>query len=55
MLLTMFFFMVFAILGVSIWSGKIFYRCRMTEFPVDGDWVADPNDLDLCSEFRTCG
>lgn len=55
MLLTMFFFMVFAILGVSIWSGKIFYRCRLTEFPVNGDWVADPNDTELCSEYRQCG
>jgi hypothetical protein len=55
MLLTMFFFMVFAILGVSVWSGAIYQRCRMTEYPVDGDWVADPNDLDLCSEYRVCG
>jgi len=57
MLLTMFFFMVFAILGVSIWSGKIFYRCRLTEFPVDGDWVADPNMNDLYSvgtEYGAC-
>lgn len=57
MLLTMFFFMVFSILGVSIWSGKIYYRCRMTQFPVDGDWVADPEDLRLCtvdSDVRQC-
>jgi hypothetical protein len=51
----MFFFMVFAILGVSVWSGAIYNRCRLTEYPVDGDWVADPNDLDLCSEYRVCG
>ena len=54
MLLTMFFFMVFSILGVSIWSGKIFYRCRLTEFPVDGDWEADPDDRRLCSDVRQC-
>jgi len=54
MLLTMFFFMVFSILGVSIWSGKIFYRCRLTEFPVNGDWEADPDDRRLCSDVRQC-
>ena len=53
-MLAMFFFMIFAILGVSLWSGKIYQRCRLTEFPVDGDWVADPEDTQLCSEERLC-
>jgi len=52
--LAIFFFTIFAILGVSLWSGEIHNRCRMTEFPVDGDWVADPNDARLCSVIRPC-
>ena len=33
LILAVFFFTIFAILGVSLWSGKIYNRCRMTEFP----------------------
>lgn len=36
--LALFFFTIFSILGVAIWSGKIHYRCYMTEKPVDGKW-----------------
>lgn len=54
MVLAIFFFTIFAILGVSLWVGSVHYRCRLTEFPVDGDWVADPNDLILCSAQRQC-
>ena len=54
LVLAVFFFTIFAILGVSLWSGKIYQRCRLTEFPVDGDWVADPEDAQLCSAERQC-
>jgi voltage-gated sodium channel type II alpha len=54
LILAVFFFTIFAILGVSLWSGKIYYRCRITEFPIDGDWVADPDDTSLCSTERQC-
>lgn len=54
LVLAIFFFTIFAILGVSLWVGRIHYRCRLTEFPVNGDWVADPNDALLCSEYRQC-
>ena len=36
--LALFFFTIFSILGVAIWSGKIHYRCYMTETPVEGVW-----------------
>jgi hypothetical protein len=36
--LALFFFTIFSILGVAIWSGKIHYRCYATERPVDGAW-----------------
>ena len=54
MVLAIFFFMIFAILGVSLWSGAVYKRCRMTEFPVDGDWLVDPTDTAICSEVRPC-
>jgi len=54
LVLAIFFFTIFAILGVSLWSGKIYNRCRLTEFPVDGIWEADPEILDLCSEVSPC-
>lgn len=54
LILAIFFFTIFAILGVSLWSGKIYYRCRMSEFPVNGDWEVDPTDTALCSEVREC-
>jgi hypothetical protein len=52
--LALFFFTIFAILGVSLWAGSIHRRCRLTEFPVNGDWVPDPDDFDLCSSVRKC-
>jgi hypothetical protein len=42
MALALFFFMIFAILGVSIWDGAIYYRCYTTEWPVDGVWELVP-------------
>ena len=43
--LAIFFFTIFAILGISQWRGLSHYRCRITEFPVDGDWLAVEDDL----------
>lgn len=54
LILAIFFFTIFAILGVSLWSGKIYYRCRLSEFPVNGDWEVDQTDTALCSEVRPC-
>lgn len=46
--LAIFFFTIFAILGISQWRGLTHYRCRVTEFPEDGDWIAIPEDTELC-------
>lgn len=52
--LAMFFFMIFAILGVSLWDGKIHFRCYMTEFPdAEGNWEVS-SDESLCSDVRPC-
>ena len=53
--LAIFFFMIFAILGVSLWDGKIHYRCYETPEPLpDGTWNLITNDTALCSAYRVC-
>lgn len=47
--LALFFFSIFAILGISQWAGLGHFRCRLTEFPVNGEWPIDPTDDRLCS------
>jgi len=42
--LAVFFFAIFAILGISLWSGLIHQRCRVTPAPIDGDWLVVPGD-----------
>ena len=54
LVLALFFFTIFAILGISLWIGSIHRRCRLTQFPVDGDWVADPELTTLCSSYNQC-
>lgn len=53
MLLSMIFFYIFAILGISLWWGSIHYRWRETEFPVNGDWVVVAGDTKVCGA-REC-
>jgi hypothetical protein len=49
----MFFFMVFAILGVSLWVGLGHYRCYETEWPApDGTWKLVEGDTALCGDVR---
>ena len=53
--LAVFFFTIFAILGISQWRGLTHFRCRQTEFPVDGDWLTLEDDTSLCGPgFREC-
>lgn len=53
--LAAFFFMIFAILGVSFWKGTIHYRCYETEWPLeDGSWNLIEDDTQLCSDIRSC-
>lgn len=49
----LFFFLIFSIMGVSLWAGSIHYRCRETEYPVNGNWVAVASDTELCG-YRSC-
>lgn len=50
-----FFFLIFAILGVSLWDGRSHFRCYLTDIPnEDGTWDLLPDDNRLCSEYRSC-
>ena len=47
--------MIFAILGVSIWDGAVYYRCYETEWPVNGKWKLAEDDIQICSPgIRDC-
>ena len=48
-----FLFLIFAILGVTLFEGKIHYRCRETPYPENQNWVAIPTDERLCGA-RSC-
>lgn len=52
--LALFFYIIFGILGITIWSGHIHYRCYATEFPKNGEWKMLQND-EICSlESNPC-
>jgi hypothetical protein len=54
--LSLFFFMIFAILGVSLWHGRIHYRCYKGDGPILNEvsgkytWEIDESDERLCYE-----
>ena len=54
--LALFFFLIFAILGVSLWDGRIHYRCYTAEWPdpKTGAWQTVEGDERLCGENRKC-
>jgi len=51
--LALFFFLIFAILGVNLFAGLTHFRCRETSEPVGGDWVPFSNDTRICG-YRKC-
>ena len=58
----LFFFLVFGIIGIQNFHGAIYYRCRLTEYPIDGVWEVDRRQANkICaplitdqSDFRAC-
>ena len=54
--LAFFFFMIFAILGVSLLDGRTHWRCYQTELPdINGVWKLVESDRSLCSaDSRIC-
>ena len=46
-----FFFIVFGIIGIQVFNGAIYQRCRLSERPVDGKWLIDPFQANfICSD-----
>lgn len=55
-LLMLFFFVIFAILGLSLWAERFHYRCRTATKPVNGSLPIDPlYENYLCGDQITCG
>jgi len=53
--LAIFFFTIFSILGIAQWKGLTHFRCRLTEFPENGDWLPNLKDHKLCQPgVRDC-
>lgn len=52
--LTLFVFTVYAIFGMTVWSGALHYRCYVTEFPVNGEWTMVDGYTDICSDNSPC-
>lgn len=54
----LFIFLVYAIFGMTVWSGALHNRCYTTEYPVDGVWTLygapDNTYTDICSENSPC-
>jgi hypothetical protein len=46
--MAIFFFLIFAILGVSLFDGSLYFRCRTTPAPVNGVWPLAPGIVQLC-------
>ena len=62
MSLAIFFFLIFAILGVNLWSGKIHYRCWAVDTTIDdpfnlkqSNWLNGPMSESLCKQSSDCG
>ena len=52
--LAMFFFSIFSILGITVWSGRIHYRCYVTPEPSGGEWELLSGYVNLCSSSKMC-
>ena len=52
--LAMFFFSIFSILGMTVWSGRIHFRCYLDTEPSNGEWPLRPNYVSLCSASAAC-
>lgn len=42
-----------SIFGLHLFYGLLESRCRLTPYPVNGEWIANPNITTLCG-YDTC-
>lgn len=52
--LTVFVFTIYAIFGMTVWSGALHFRCYVTPEPVLGEWEMLSGYTDPCSENSPC-
>ena len=52
--LALFFFSIFSILGMTVWAGRIHYRCYQTPEPENGEWKVLSSYTALCSDAYPC-
>lgn len=52
--LALFFYIIFAVLGITIWNGHIHFRCYETPGPINGEWKYVENGLICSKESNTC-
>jgi hypothetical protein len=52
--LLLFTWIVYAIFGMTVWSGALHNRCYVTEAPVNGDWVMLDDYWEVCSDASPC-
>ena len=50
LVMMLFFFVVFGIIGIQTFNGQIYQRCRLTKGPVNGVWTKDPLQDKICIE-----
>jgi hypothetical protein len=53
-LLLTFFFILYGVFGISIWSGLLSYRCRETSQPINGEYKVYNNIPKICGGFYQC-
>jgi len=46
--------LIFAILGLNLWKGKLNYRCRLTPAPLNGTWPVNTSELYICGSGFKC-
>ena len=45
---------MFAIIGVNLMQGVTTFRCRQTQYPLNGDWLPVKDDTRSCGWSHKC-
>lgn len=54
MVMMLFFFGIFAILGLNIYTGVLSRQCRTTQYPANGVWPVDDDIRRVCGGYFQC-
>ena len=53
-MMMIFVILVYSLMGVFFFKGKLENRCRLTPFPINGSWPINPNVTGLCRDNDSC-